>query len=225
MGITVPREYGGAEVSNVTLAEVIAIVSQADPSLGQIPQNHYCLIEDIRLEGSDAQKRFFFDLVLKGTRYGNAFSEAGGKNVLDIQTRVRRDGDAFVLNGRKFYSTGTLFAHWIPVLALDESDQAVLAFVRQGAPGLTVVDDWSGFGQRTTASGTVIVENVRVAVRNFPHAAFVRPPDLRGRSRRSRPPRSTSVLRAPRWRTRSRSCSSMRARGSTAASKARARIR
>ena len=123
LGITVPREYGGAEVSNVTLAEVIAIVSQADPSLGQIPQNHYCLIEDIRLEGSDAQKRFFFDLVLKGTRYGNAFSEAGGKNVLDIQTRVRRDGDAFVLNGRKFYSTGTLFAHWIPVLALDESDR------------------------------------------------------------------------------------------------------
>lgn len=162
-GITVPREYGGAEVSNVTLAEVIAIVSEADPSIGQIPQNHYCLIEDIRLEGSDAQKRFFFDLVLKGTRYGNAFSEAGGKNVLDIRTRVRRDGDGFVLNGRKFYSTGTLFAHWIPVLALDEDDQAVLAFVRQGAPGLTVVDDWSGFGQRTTASGTVIAENVRVS--------------------------------------------------------------
>jgi alkylation response protein AidB-like acyl-CoA dehydrogenase len=55
------------------------------------------------------------------------------------------------------------FAHWIPVLALDEQDQAVLAFVKQGAPGLTVVDDWSGFGQRTTASGTVIAENVRVS--------------------------------------------------------------
>ena len=82
-----PREYGGAEVSNVTLAEVIAIVSQADPSLGQIPQNHYCLIEDIRLEGSDAQKRFFFDLVLKGTRYGNAFSEAGGRTC-SISRRV-----------------------------------------------------------------------------------------------------------------------------------------
>ncbi|WP_433704800.1 SfnB family sulfur acquisition oxidoreductase [Paraburkholderia sacchari] len=161
--ITVPKEYGGAEVSNVTLAEVIAIVSEADPSIGQIPQNHFCLIEDIRLEGTEAQKRFFFDLVLKGTRYGNAFSEAGGKNVLDIQTRIRRDGDGFVLNGRKFYSTGTMFAHWIPVLALDEHDQAVLAFVKQGAPGLSVVDDWSGFGQRTTASGTVIAENVRVS--------------------------------------------------------------
>lgn len=160
--ITVPKAYGGAEVSNVTLAEVIAIVSEADPSIGQIPQNHFCLIEDIRLEGTEEQKRFFFDLVLRGARYGNAFSEAGGKNVLDIQTRVRRDGDGYVLNGRKFYSTGTLYAHWIPVLALDEEDQAVLAFVKQGTPGLTVVDDWSGFGQRTTASGTVIAENVRV---------------------------------------------------------------
>ncbi|WP_322056473.1 SfnB family sulfur acquisition oxidoreductase [Paraburkholderia sp. J63] len=160
--ITVPKAYGGAEVSNVTLAEVIAIVSEADPSIGQIPQNHFCLIEDIRLEGTEEQKRFFFDLVLRGARYGNAFSEAGGKNVLDIQTRVRRDGDGYVLNGRKFYSTGTLYAHWIPVLALDEADQAVLAFVKQGTPGLTIVDDWSGFGQRTTASGTVIAENVRV---------------------------------------------------------------
>ncbi|QBQ97156.1 SfnB family sulfur acquisition oxidoreductase [Paraburkholderia pallida] len=167
--ITVPKAYGGAEVSNVTLAEVIAIVSEADPSIGQIPQNHYCLIEDIRLEGTEEQKRFFFDLVLKGARYGNAFSEAGGKNVLDIQTRIRRDGDSFVLSGRKFYSTGTAFAHWIPVLALDEQDQAVLAFVEKGAPGLTVVDDWSGFGQRTTASGTVIAENVRVRPFNIFH--------------------------------------------------------
>ena len=162
-GITVPREYGGAEVSHVTLAEVIAIVSEADPSIGQIPQNHFCLVEDIRLEGTEEQKRFFFELALKGTRYGNAFSEAGGKNVLDIQTRVRREGDGYVLNGRKFYSTGAIFAHWIPVLALDEDNQAALVFVKHGTPGLSVVDDWSGFGQRTTASGTVIAENVRVS--------------------------------------------------------------
>ena len=96
--------------------QVIAIVSQADPSLGQIPQNHYCLIEDIRLE---AMRKA---LLLRSRTEGHALWErvlgSGRQNVLDIQTRVR-DGDAFVLNSRKFYSTGTLFAHWIPVLALD----------------------------------------------------------------------------------------------------------
>jgi hypothetical protein len=58
-GITVPRRFGGAEVSAATLAQVIAILSAADPSLGQIPQNHYCLLEDIRLQGSDEQQAFF----------------------------------------------------------------------------------------------------------------------------------------------------------------------
>ncbi|MER3587414.1 MAG: SfnB family sulfur acquisition oxidoreductase, partial [Mastigocladus sp. ERB_26_1] len=49
-GITVPKDYGGAFVSNVTLAEVIKIISQADPSLGQIPQNHLYMVEAIRLD-------------------------------------------------------------------------------------------------------------------------------------------------------------------------------
>jgi SfnB family sulfur acquisition oxidoreductase len=176
-GITVPKEYGGAEVSHVTLAEVIAIISEADPSIGQIPQNHYCLVEDLRLEGDEEQKRYFFDLVLKGTRYGNAFSEAGGKNVLDLQTRITPDGQDFRLNGKKFYSTGALYAHWVPVLGLDSDNQAVLAFVEQGTPGLSVIDDWSGFGQRTTASGTVLAENVRVSAFQLirTHRSYDRP--------------------------------------------------
>src|SRR4051812_46824796 len=51
-GITVPREYGGAGVANTTLAEVIAIISAADGSLGQIPQNHYYALEVLRVGGS-----------------------------------------------------------------------------------------------------------------------------------------------------------------------------
>jgi len=142
-----------------------------------LPQNHFCLIEDIRLEGTPEQKRFFFDLVLRGNRYGNAFSEAGGKTVLDIQTRVRCDGDGYVLNGTKFYSTGALYAHWVPVLALDDNDQAVLVFVEQGTEGLKVIDDWSSFGQRTTASGTVVAENVRVSAFQlfYTHRSYDRP--------------------------------------------------
>ncbi|MCS5991132.1 acyl-CoA dehydrogenase family protein [Klebsiella variicola subsp. variicola] len=76
-GITVPRRFGGAEVSAATLAQVIAILSAADPSLGQIPQNHYCLLEDIRLQGSDDQQAFFFAQVLQGYRFANALSETG----------------------------------------------------------------------------------------------------------------------------------------------------
>ncbi|MFN6561571.1 MAG: SfnB family sulfur acquisition oxidoreductase [Nostoc sp. ChiSLP01] len=161
-GITVPKEYGGAFVSNATLAKVIKIISEADPSLGQIPQNHLYMVEAIRLDGTDEQKRFFFDLVLQGKRFGNAFSEIGTKSVTDVRTRLEKSGDGYVLNGRKFYSAGALLAHWIPVIASNEEGKTVIAFVERDAEGLTLLDDWSSFGQRTTASGTTILENVKV---------------------------------------------------------------
>ena len=160
--ITVPKAYGGAGVSFVTLTEVIKIIAAADPSLGQLPQNHFGLVDVISLTGTEAQKQYFFAQVLNGKRFGNGFSEKGTKHVLDLKTRVRPDGDQYAIDGTKFYSTGALFAHFVPVLGLDEDRKGWLAYIPKGTPGLTVIDDWSGFGQRTTASGTVVLENVRV---------------------------------------------------------------
>lgn len=160
--VTVPKTYGGAGVSFVTLTEVIKIIAAADPSLGQLPQNHFGLVDVISLTGTEAQKQYFFAQVLNGKRFGNGFSEKGTKHVLDLKTRVRPDGDQYVIDGTKFYSTGALFAHFVPVLGLDEDRKGWLAYIPKGTPGLTVIDDWSGFGQRTTASGTVVLENVRI---------------------------------------------------------------
>lgn len=180
-GITVPREYGGAQVSFATLAEVIAIISAADPSLGQIPQNHYCLLEDIRLQGSEEQKRFFFDLVLAGHRFANALSETGGKTVKEIQTRIVAHGDGYRIDGRKGYCTGSLYAHWLGVLALDEQDRSQLAFVRRDTPGLVIVDDWDNIGQRTTSSGTVLAQQLLVPAFNlFPTYRSYETPTLAG---------------------------------------------
>lgn len=161
-GITVPKAYGGAGVSFVTLTEVVKLIAAADPSLGQLPQNHFGLVDVIALTGTEEQKRGLFAQVLAGKRFGNGFSEKGTKHVLDLKTRVRRDGDHYVIDGTKFYSTGALFAHFVPVLGLDEDRRGWLAYIPGGTEGLSVVDDWSGFGQRTTASGTVTLENVRV---------------------------------------------------------------
>ncbi len=160
--ITVPKAYGGAGVSFVTLVEVIKIIAAADPSLGQLPQNHLGLVDVISLTGTEEQKHYFFAQVLAGKRFGNGFSEKGTKNVLDLKTRVRQDGEDYVVEGTKFYSTGALFAHFVPVLGLDDDRKGWLAYIPKGTPGLSVIDDWSGFGQRTTASGTVVLESVRV---------------------------------------------------------------
>ena len=160
--ISIPREFGGPQVSFVTLAEVFAIISAADPALGQIPQNQFGILNALLDSATERQKKQLFQSVLEGWRIGNAGPERGTKNTLELKARITAEGDGFVISGQKFYSTGALFAHWITVKALNDEGKQVMAFVRRGAPGLRIVDDWSGFGQRTTASGTVLLNNVPV---------------------------------------------------------------
>ncbi len=160
--INVPRAYGGPELSYVTLAQVIAIIAAADPSVAQISQNHLGVVAAIRTVSDDAQKRNLFGQVLRGIRFGNAFSEFGSKRAADFETRFVEDGDHVMVTGRKFYSTGALLAHLVPIVALDDQGRAWYAIAERDAPGLTVIDDWSSFGQRITGSGTVIVDHVRV---------------------------------------------------------------
>lgn len=177
-GITVPRAYGGAEVSYRTLGEVIRTLAAADPSLAQLPQNHLAIVDHIRLDGSEAQKTLFFGQVLDGVRFGNAFSERGSRTVAEFQTRLTPDGaDHVRIDGEKFYSSGALLAHWVPTVAVDDQGRGFLAFIRRDAEGLQIVNDWDGFGQRTTASGTVKLRGVRVPVSHLVpvHQAFDRP--------------------------------------------------
>ncbi|MGW7511188.1 SfnB family sulfur acquisition oxidoreductase [Streptomyces massasporeus] len=180
--VSVPAEFGGADVGAGTLAEIFRLLAAADASLAQIPQSHFVYVNVLRRQGTHAQQEFFFGEVLRGRRFGNAQSEAGTKHVQDIRTRLagRPDG-SYVLDGVKHYSTGALFAHWIPVLARADDDTLHVAYVPHDAPGLTVVDDWDGMGQRTTASGTVRLEGVPVpADRVVPHHLTFQGPQLHG---------------------------------------------
>ena len=177
LAITVPAEYGGLDVSNAILAEVTAILSEADASIGQIPQNHFYILEALRADGSEDQKRYFFGRALAGDRFGNALSERGTKTVADYNTRITPEGPGYRVNGQKFYSTGVLFADWITVFALDPEDRLTMSFVAKGTEGIEIIDDWDGFGQRTTGSGTTILNNVYVNADAivFHHKGFERP--------------------------------------------------
>ncbi|MGA5895694.1 SfnB family sulfur acquisition oxidoreductase [Streptomyces venetus] len=182
LAVSVPAEFGGADVGAGTLAEIFRLLAAADASLAQIPQSHFVYVNVLRRQGTQRQQEFFFGEVLRGRRFGNAQSEAGTKHVQDIRTRLapRPDG-SYVLDGVKHYSTGALFAHWIPVLARADDDTLHVAYVPRDAPGLTVVDDWDGMGQRTTASGTVRLERVPVpADRVVPHHLTFQGPQLHG---------------------------------------------
>ena len=162
--ITVPKEYGGPGVKAATVAQVIAIIAAADGSLGQIPQNHFYALEVLRNGGTQAQKRALYGRVLAGERFGNALAETGQRDYAR-RTRLVRDPAGWYVEGRKYYCTGSLFAHRIPTMAIAEEDGrdvAHLVFIPRDAPGVTLVDDWDGFGQRVTGSGSILFERVRV---------------------------------------------------------------
>ncbi|WP_323166413.1 acyl-CoA dehydrogenase family protein, partial [Pseudomonas bubulae] len=129
---SIPREYGGPQVSFATLAEVFAIISAADPALGQIPQNHFGILHLLQGTATERQKEQLFQSVLDGWRIGNGGPERGTKNTLELKARLTAQGDGYVVSGQKFYSTGALFAHWVAIKALNDDGKQVMAFVRRG---------------------------------------------------------------------------------------------
>ncbi|MCC6073939.1 SfnB family sulfur acquisition oxidoreductase [Pseudomonas sp. GCM10022188] len=161
-GIAVPREYGGAGASYATIAEVFRLLCAADPALGQIPQNQFGVLAAIHEIASHAQKQLLYGRVLAGERFGNAGPARGTASMLAQTTRLHREDGVLRLTGTRFYSTGALFAHWIPSRAQDEQDRTVMVFAPRHGAGVKVIDDWTGIGQRTTASGSVQFSGVEV---------------------------------------------------------------
>jgi SfnB family sulfur acquisition oxidoreductase len=163
LAITVPKAYGGAGVTARTLGEVFVYLSAGDSSLGQIPQNHFFFVNLLAWSATPEQRKFFYDELLAGKRFANALSERGTRTARDYSIGFERQLDgSWVLDGTKYYCTGSPFAHWIPVYANDSSGRTHAAWVPADQPGVTVVDDWNGMGQRTTGSGTVRFEAVDV---------------------------------------------------------------
>jgi len=161
---SVPREYGGAGITATTVARIFAIISAADGSLGHIPQNHFYALEVLRIAGTESQKRYFYRRVLDGERFGNALAEIGHRD-FKRRTHLERTDTGIYVTGRKFYCTGALFAHWIPTLVSAQEasgDTMYLVFIPANATGVIITDDWDGFGQRVTGSGSVAFDRVQV---------------------------------------------------------------
>lgn len=164
LAITVPAVHGGADLPVETAVEVLRLLSTGDPNIGQIPQSHFVYVNQLRLRGTENQQKLLFGEVLAGHRFGNAQSEANARHARAIRTTLIADAPGhWRLNGRKFYATGALLAHRIPVLVRLGLDGPLhVAWVDRHAEGVEVVDDWNGLGQRTTASGSVVLHNVAV---------------------------------------------------------------
>ncbi len=167
LAITVPRQYGGPELGAASLSDVIRLIAAVDPAIAQGPQGHFLFVDAVAVFGSEDQRQRLFAEVLAGRRIGNALAERGGIHAQDLKTRLRsRSSGAAAgerrLDGRKYYTTGSLTAHWIAVTALDDDGGLVVAFVERESDGVELDQDWNVMGQRATVSGSAVFNDVSV---------------------------------------------------------------
>ncbi|QJE01937.1 acyl-CoA dehydrogenase [Massilia forsythiae] len=155
--LRIPQAWGGIGASLPQFFALLVELAAADSNLAHLLRGHFSFLESRLNHEDEATRAFWFPKVVDGALIGYAMAEQTAGST--IATTITRAGNGWRLDGKKFYSTGTLYADWIVATALDGAQVVSLAFPATLA-GVTRLDDWDGFGQRMTASGTTVFEDV-----------------------------------------------------------------
>ncbi|EEA01303.1 Acyl-CoA dehydrogenase type 2 domain [Burkholderia sp. H160] len=159
--LRVPREHGGGGITLPQFFRQLSKLGAADSNLPQILRAHFGFIESRLEDSADTQRARWFARIAQGETLGAATSERGPLTHNSVTLRRDVASGALRLDGEKYYSTGALYADWLSVTAHDDESDLTLV-IPSDSPGVTRVDDWDGFGQRLTASGTTRFDSVAV---------------------------------------------------------------
>lgn len=168
--LRIPQHLGGPGGSIVDLIGMIATLAAADSNVAHALRSHFNFTEALSLNFATHPRDELLGRVLDGALFGGAGTEVGTPRPKDMTTTLRRDGDRYRLNGRKYYATGTAYADYAFFSALDEEGHHASALLPTDRAGIEIQDDWDGMGQRLTASGGVHLNDVEV----LPHEIGVR---------------------------------------------------
>jgi alkylation response protein AidB-like acyl-CoA dehydrogenase len=160
--LRVPVEFGGLGATVRQQFRLLIDLAAAESNLPQALRVHFSFVEDQRLAEPGVERDTWLRAAAGGVLVGNAITEPGVGAVDRYQTRLTRSGEGWVLNGTKYYSTGSLYSNFI-LVAADQDGERVSVLVDADADGITQHDDWDGFGQRLTASGTTEFDQVQVS--------------------------------------------------------------
>jgi alkylation response protein AidB-like acyl-CoA dehydrogenase len=162
--LRLPTAAGGAGSTIRELFEVIVRLGEADANVAHILRNHFSVVERLVRRPRDEQGRQWQQAVGDGAIIGLATTELDSPQVGDVvpNTTFTPDGDDYLLNGTKYYSTGTLYSDYVLVRAADPSGRLGATIIPVRREGVELIDDWDGLGQRLTATGTTHFRNVRL---------------------------------------------------------------
>ena len=155
-GLRVPVEFGGDGASLPQLFQLLVELATVDPHVPQAFRGHIAFVEDRLCAPESNDRTAWLKRFAAGEMVGNAVTEIGAVALGDVRTKLALTSTGFTITGSKYYTTGSLFAEWIDTWCADPDGVEVAALVSTASPLVAVSDDWTGFGQRLTGSGTAI---------------------------------------------------------------------
>jgi len=169
--LTIPEEYGGLGLGYTARLIAVEEVSKVSVATGMMLQVFALGIEPILQFGSEEQKRRFLPALAKGERLaGTAVTEAtGGSDPTGIRSTYKKDGDDYILNGRKCFITNSHIGDTMTILARDEEDpKAFSTFIMEkGMEGFKATHEENKVGMRGCNTGELAYENCRVPQENL----------------------------------------------------------
>ncbi len=173
LGITVPEEYGGANMGYVAHMVAMEEISRASASVGLSYGAHSNLcVNQIKRNGSPEQRRRYLPKLISGEHVGAlAMSETGaGSDVISMKLRAEDKGGYFLLNGNKMWITNGPDAHTLVVYAKTEPElgaRGVTALlVEKGMKGFSIAQKLDKLGMRGSHTGELVFQNVEVPAGN-----------------------------------------------------------
>jgi alkylation response protein AidB-like acyl-CoA dehydrogenase len=163
--LRVPVEEGGGGASLRELFATLIALAEADSNVAHILRTHYWFVEQQLVSADPDARARGIALLTSGALVGNGFSEQSKKPVgLYFDTKFTPDpSGGYRLNGAKYYSTGTLYSDYTQIWAAAPNGRIAGAVIPIDRQGVTIEDDWDGFGQRLTGTGTTRLSDVHVA--------------------------------------------------------------
>ncbi|MEX2529392.1 MAG: acyl-CoA dehydrogenase [Gemmatimonadota bacterium] len=172
MGIEVPEEEGGAGSTFFTSVLVVEELSRVDPAVAVLVDvQNTLVINALHRWGSDAQKAEYFPRLARDTIGAYALSEAdSGSDAFALATRAERDGEDWVLEGRKLWITNGAEAGVFIVFANADPSKGyrgITAFiVERDTPGFSVGKKEDKLGIRASSTTELVLEGCRVPAVN-----------------------------------------------------------
>ena len=173
MGIEVPEEYGGTGMD--TLAYVLALeeISKADASHGTIMSvNNSLYCNGLLKFGTEEQKRKFIKPVASGQAIG-AYSltePMSGSDASTMRSRAEREGDSYIINGRKSWVSSAPVANYIVLFSMTDTQvghRGITAFlIETDQPGFSRAKKEPKLGIRASATSEIVFDDYRVPVEN-----------------------------------------------------------